>query len=175
MTQLLCHFLIGIPGSGKSTFARQWVERDARTVHISPDLIRDQLYGDPVIQGDWSAIGRQIQQEFHHAVDQGRPVVYDATNIKKRWRTNFLSDYTPAGVSWMGWVFQTPIKDCIQRNQERSRTVPMDIIIDDAQLLHQCPPQTSEGFLAVLDIPMTAAGQVDIDQVQALVAQYQAS
>ncbi|MGF1600695.1 MAG: AAA family ATPase [Thermosynechococcaceae cyanobacterium] len=173
MTQLLCHFLIGIPGSGKSTFARQLVEQDTRTVHISTDLIRDQLYGDPVVQGDWSAIQRQIKQEFNHAVDQGNPVVYDATNIKQQWRTDFLRDYTPAGVSWIGWVFQTPIKDCIQRNQERSQTVPIDLIIDDAQLLHQFPPQISEGFVSVLDIPMNESGWVDLDQVQSLMAQYQ--
>ncbi|MBE9040148.1 hypothetical protein IQ235_04995 [Oscillatoriales cyanobacterium LEGE 11467] len=28
MAIALCHFLIGIPGSGKSTFAQKWIEAD---------------------------------------------------------------------------------------------------------------------------------------------------
>ncbi|MGB7417428.1 MAG: ATP-binding protein [Thermosynechococcaceae cyanobacterium] len=172
MTQTLCHFLIGIPGSGKSTFARQLIEQDAKTVHISSDLIRDQLYGDPIVQGDWSAIERQIQTEFQDAVSRGCSVVYDATNIEKRWRTDFLRDHTPPKVSWIAWVFQTPVMDCIQRNQERPQAVPMDVIIDGAQLLHQFPPQPSEGFIAILDVPMKESGWVDMDQVQVLMTQY---
>jgi predicted kinase len=165
MSKLLCHFLIGIPGAGKTTFAHQLIAHDPRYVHISPDLIREQLYDDPILQGDWSAIEQQIQQAFQDALERECPVIYDATNAQRKWRTHFLQDYTPPSVQWLGWVFQTPVTDCILRNQNRDRRVPMDVIIDYAQLLNQFPPTVSEGFYDVLDVPLDAQGSVNIEQV----------
>lgn len=173
MNELLCHFLIGIPGSGKSTFARQLIELDDRYCHLSPDTIRDQLYGDPIIQGEWSIIERQIHQMFKAAIGDGSPVIYDATNIQRQWRLDFLRHHTLPNVHWLGWVFHTPVKDCIQRNQMRSRTVPIDVIIDDAQSLNQHPPQASEGFLAVLEVPLQEDGAVDLNQAKDLIEKYQ--
>ncbi len=172
MSKLLCHFLVGIPGAGKTTFAHQLVTRDPQSVHISPDLIREQLYDDQIIQGDWSAIESKVQQLFQNAIEQGCPVIYDATNAKRKWRTNFLRDHTPPSVKWLGWVFQTPVTDCIARNQNRERTVPMDVIIDYAQLLNQFPPIVSEGFCAILDVPLDDQGAVDLEKVGQLMEQH---
>lgn len=173
MSKLLCHFLIGIPGAGKTTFAHQLRDHIPQSVHISPDLIREQLYDDPVIQGDWSAIKRQIQQLSQQAIEQEHSIIYDATNAERKWRISFLKDYTPPSVQWLGWVFQTPVTDCIARNQNRERTVPMDVIIDYAQLLNQFPPTLSEGFYDLLDVPLDAQGSIDIEKALQLIEQYQ--
>ncbi|NCJ07088.1 AAA family ATPase [Synechococcales cyanobacterium C] len=46
----LCHFLIGPPACGKSTFAQAWVEQDPnRYAWISTDQIRADRYGDALI------------------------------------------------------------------------------------------------------------------------------
>ncbi|MEO0375241.1 MAG: ATP-binding protein [Cyanobacteria bacterium P01_A01_bin.17] len=173
MSKLLCHFLIGIPGAGKTTFAHQLLARIPQSVHISPDLIREQLYDDPVIQGDWSAIEHKVQQLFQDAIGREWSVIYDATNAERKWRTSFLRDNTPPPVHWLGWVFQTPVTDCIARNQNRERTVPMDVIIDYAQLLNQFPPTLSEGFYRILDVPLDDQGAVDIEKVLRLIEPYQ--
>lgn len=47
---MLCHFLIGVPSSGKSTFA-QLLAQTGNYQIISTDAIRQQLYGDETIQG----------------------------------------------------------------------------------------------------------------------------
>ncbi len=173
MSELLCHFLIGIPGAGKTTFAHQLMAHDPKYIHISPDLIREQLYDDPIIQGDWSAIERQIQQIFQDAIENGNPIIYDATNIERRWRSKFLQNYNSPAVQWLAWVFQTPVAACIHRNQNRPRTVPMDVIIDNAQLLNQFPPSDSEGFCAVLDTPLSPDGTVDIEKAVELMHPYE--
>ncbi len=54
-TPLICHFLIGIPGSGKSTFAAQLAKLGNYRI-VSTDAIRQQLYGDAIIQGEWSEV-----------------------------------------------------------------------------------------------------------------------
>jgi predicted kinase len=54
MTQaLICQFLIGLPGSGKSTFACKLQEMIPNAVIVSSDTARKKLYGDESIQGDW--------------------------------------------------------------------------------------------------------------------------
>ncbi|RMG08866.1 MAG: hypothetical protein D6728_13705 [Cyanobacteria bacterium J055] len=46
------HFLIGLPGSGKSTFAAQLDSLNDESIIISPDRIRAELYGNESIQGN---------------------------------------------------------------------------------------------------------------------------
>jgi predicted kinase len=45
---LISHFLVGTPGSGKSTFAAQLAKLGNYRI-VSPDEIRKQLYGDVII------------------------------------------------------------------------------------------------------------------------------
>ena len=37
--------LVGIPGSGKTIYARKYVETTLNTIHLSSDAIRKELYG----------------------------------------------------------------------------------------------------------------------------------
>lgn len=156
---LTCHCLIGIPGSGKSTLAAQWLTHDPDLVIICPDTIRDHLYGDPIIQGDWDAVQAEVQRQFKTAIAQQRTMLYDATNVKRGWRTALTTAWPD--LRWIGWQLMTPLKDCVARNAERDRQVPMDVLIDYAQTLHQEPPQLMEGFAAIHEVPMDEQHQVD--------------
>lgn len=165
---ITCHCLIGIPGSGKSTIAAQWLQHDPTLMVICPDEIRDRLYGDPIIQGDWSAIRKEIQLQFEQAIAAQRPLLYDATNVKRTWRKDLIR--TRPDLRWMAWQLTTPVKVCLERNAHRDRQVPMDVIIDYAQILHQEPPQTSEGFDAVHEVPLTADQQVEWEKLRSLLS-----
>ncbi|RUT03869.1 hypothetical protein DSM106972_047830 [Dulcicalothrix desertica PCC 7102] len=55
-TPLICHFLIGSPGAGKSTIAQKLANYDKNYVIVSTDKIRFELYGDESIQGKWEEI-----------------------------------------------------------------------------------------------------------------------
>ena len=52
--------LIGPPGCGKSTLARQWQAAAPDRHWISTDAIRGELFGDAAVQGDWSAIWQVV-------------------------------------------------------------------------------------------------------------------
>ncbi len=56
------HFLIGIPGAGKSTLAQEWAQRDPNYCIVSTDGIRAELYGDEEIQGEWGTIEAVVMQ-----------------------------------------------------------------------------------------------------------------
>ena len=174
---MICHLLIGPPGSGKSTFAAQLAPL-ANYQIVSTDEIRRQLYGDASIQGDWNEISLQVLQQIQSAIALKQPVIYDATNAKRAWRMSLLmqlnSDlsFSPKGdgkpdnpVLWMAWHLKTPLEICQQRNLQRDRTVPEEVIVSMFKSLKNFPPLPAEGFAAVNSIPQTD-GEFDMTAIQ---------
>ena len=175
----LCHLLIGVPSSGKSTFAQQWIEADSSYAIVSTDSIREQLFGDESVQGDWKAVEARVWAAICTHIAQGTPVIYDATNAKRPWRLGFLqqmqrqlethpkikSQKIDSPIEWMAWHLDTPIHTCKQRNQQRQRIVPDGIIDDMADALERFPPTVAEGFVDVNAVPLDAEGNYDVAKV----------
>lgn len=159
---LLCHMLIGPPGSGKSILAQQMQTLIPHSQIISTDRIRQDLYGDPSHQGNWEEIEAIALREIRAATLQNHSVIYDATNAKRAWRMALLHHLTQIAPHWIGWHLTTPRQTCQQRNQRRDRPVPPHIIDCFDQYLQQFPPLTSEGFIAVFPItPSDSLPQVE--------------
>lgn len=184
-TPPICHFLIGIPGSGKSTFAAELAKLGNYRI-VSTDEIRHQLYGDAKIQGEWSEVEKAaISQivgalaQLTEGIAQGNSVIYDATNAKRVWRMDLLMKLNSSlaslsqhegEVQWMAWYLQTPIATCKLWNQKRTRQVP-DIIIENMhKSLQDFPPIAAEGFAAVKQIDVTSPN-FDIQQIPTQIQQ----
>ncbi len=167
-TPLICHFLIGTPGSGKSTFAALLAKLGNYRI-VSTDAIRQQLYGDAIIQGEWSSVEELVISQIGDAITQSYSIIYDATNAKRQWRMDLLmklnSRIPPSPpLIWMAWYLQTPKETCIVWNQKRDRIVP-DIVIERMyKSLQDFPPVVAEGFAAVKEIDVTSP-QFDIQQI----------
>lgn len=149
---------VGIPGSGKSTWAQNLIAEKPNYQIISTDSIRAQLYGDEAIQGEWMEIHRAIVQALklaRQSMSQGHTaaVIYDATNAKRRQRREFIQlarscHYHPLIAAWI----DTPLAVCLQRNAARSRRVPPDIIEKMHRQLTAAPPTTEEDLDQVIKI-----------------------
>ncbi len=165
---VICHFLIGVPGSGKSTFAAKLAQLGNYRI-ISTDTIRQQLYGDATIQGEWREIEAQVITQICATITSGNGVIYDATNAQRGWRTELLMKLNSSLVEtlgdweklspppvWMAWYLQTPLKTCLQWNKQRDRIVP-DIVIEKMyNCLQDFSPLAAEGFAAVKQIDVTS-------------------
>ena len=151
-TQHISHFLIGMPASGKSTFA-QWLQLQTGAMIISTDKIRTELYGDAQIQGDWAAIETEVLKKIRTAIAEQQPIIYDATNTNYRWRGEFLRRCPP--MTWIAWWINPSVEICLTRNQRRSRFVPSDIIQQMATELQHNPPSKTEGFLDIITLQNT--------------------
>ncbi len=165
---LPCHFLVGVPASGKSHFAEGFVKRDPSYVIVSTDAVREKLYGDAAIQGDWLEIEAEVLAQIRGAIAQERPVIYDATNVRRAWRLGFLQSVKALSdppLTWMAWVMEIPVEVCKRRNRDRHRVVPGHIIERMAESLAQTPVTTAEGFLDVRSLPLTVHGDIDFSQV----------
>ena len=173
-TPLICHFLIGPPGSGKSTLVAQLARQGDYQV-VSTDQIREALYGDADIQGEWSAIEEKVVSQICSAIAAGRPVIYDATNARRGWRMALLMqlNLTPltldgmarcGGIHWMAWQLTTPLETCKAWNQRRSRQVADSVIERMFKSLQDFPPVPAEGFAAVNVVDV--AGEFDVEEIQ---------
>ena len=152
---LICHFLIGLPASGKSTLASQ-VAAFGNCRIVSTDRIREQLFGNEIIQGDWQTIQREVISQMGGAIAAGESIIYDATNAKRVWREDLLDtiarQFKGEQLRWIAWYVTTSVETCKEWNQGRSRKVPDEVIEAMAVSLKEVPPTAQEGFIAVVAV-----------------------
>jgi len=143
---------IGLPASGKSSFARAIAAATPGTIVVSTDAIRAQLFGDEAVQGPWREVWGCVETQLRAAVTEIRAgtcpgAIYDATNVVRRNRRDVLRYARAWGFTRItGLLCETPLEVCLIRNQRRSRVVPRAAIETMARKLAGAPPDRSEGF-----------------------------
>lgn len=111
----------GIPASGKSTWAKQWVLEDPNhRVRINQDDIRLMLgkywipNREPLVQ--------HIQKEaLIEALDRGYDIVVDNTNLNKKvldFYRALVIDHGNHAIEFKDF-FDTPLSVCIERDKNR--------------------------------------------------------
>lgn len=120
--------LVGLPASGKSTYAKEKAEKE-RAIICSSDAIRKELYGDENIQGDGNEVFNILHARVKELLSQGWDVIYDATNVKSKRRRAFLREIEKYDCIKECIIMATPYEVCLERNQDRLfRHVPEEVI-----------------------------------------------
>lgn len=84
--------LMGIPGSGKSTWAREYVLKcDASFTVVSADEIRKQLVGNMQNQSRNEEVWEVVLNQCQGLLRNGRNVILDATNTGTEKRRKFVA------------------------------------------------------------------------------------
>lgn len=133
----------GLPGSGKSTWAHDWVDCDRENrVRVNRDDIRHMLFG--AYRGvDEGAVTSVETATVKAALSAGKDVVVDAMHLKvsyiKKWaRIHRVAIQT----------FHTPIEECVLRDAVRERKVGEKVIRSIAAR-YRIP---SNGLISPVDI-----------------------
>ena len=120
--------VVGLPGSGKSTFIKKIFDGYGFTIHSS-DAIREELSGDVNNQD----INKQVFDTLHKRIkddlSNGKSTVYDATNISWKRRKAFLTEIKNIPCFKYCYLMATPYEVCLERNKLRDRVVP-DYVIE---------------------------------------------
>ena len=135
--------LVGIPGSGKTTYAEKYIKENPNTVHFSSDKIRAELWGNEATQGDNNEVFFLMQSRAIEALNNGQSVVYDATNITRKDRS-YIITLCPKFAKIECHIIWAPIETCIERDAARERTVGKEVI--DRMLKRFQAPYYDEGI-----------------------------
>lgn len=154
--------LVGIPGAGKSAYAKRIAEAQKTwstkcPVIISSDAIREELYGDESIQGDSKEVFALMRKRTIENLKLLNTVIYDATNLTPKSRRGILTEVMQLKTSMAiknrtnifisCRVIATPLETCLVQNSMRSRKVPEEVILRMVKSF-RCPLY-SEGFDAI--------------------------
>jgi len=132
--------LVGLPGSGKSTYL---VGKNA--VGLSSDTIRRWLTDDETDQTIHDRVFQTLRYLLRQRLALGRPVTYvDATNLTPQERAPYIGIGKSYGCDVEAVFFAVPLEICRARNAQRQRVVPDDVMAKMAAKL--VPPSASEGF-----------------------------
>lgn len=134
--------LVGIPGCGKSTYAKSLEERGY--VWLSSDNLRTQM-GFEQGKGNREVFAT-MEMLVKNALSEGKNVIYDATNLKKSNRTSILNVVSEYNTEKEAVVFTLPLRECIRRNNLRTgdARVPEEIIFRMKRGYQS--PSYAEGF-----------------------------
>jgi predicted kinase len=139
--------LIGLPGSGKSTYAKEYIKTHSGTIVISSDDIRQELWGDANDQQNPSQVFDEMFIRTVAAMKKGMNVIYDATNLVAKIRKATLTRLRQAinqDFIAVADVIVCSLSECKRRQDGRDRKVPDEVI--DRMVRQFQTPWYNEGW-----------------------------
>src|SRR5437867_7673181 len=112
--------LVGLPGSGKST----WLERRGAT-GLSSDWVRLLLADNMTDQSIHPRVFQSMRYLLRHRLAIGRPETYvDATHLTPEERRPYIQIAQWYRCEAEAVFFDVPLEICRERNRARNRVVP---------------------------------------------------
>ena len=141
------YITVGLPGSGKSTYAKEFVKgKDIE--YLSSDELRA-VYGKgeddqtvtPIVFG-------HIKRKVDEFLKDGKNVLVDATSVNRKERSDYINTAKKYGAKVVALVFKMDRQGLIDRNKKRGeqggRIVP-DWVIDKMLAKYE-EPSFAEGI-----------------------------
>ncbi|MFF2911304.1 AAA family ATPase [Paenibacillus sp. NPDC057934] len=159
------HMLTGIPGSGKTTYAKQLC-RSERAVLVATDDIRERLFGSESKQKNNYLVFDTAFAEIEQVLADGRNVVFDATNIDRGRRLKFLKRFSEIPIECH--VCDAPYELALTRNKLRKRRLDEVILLKYAK--NFAFPVPGEGFSALHIVHAEADPGIVREELEQLLA-----
>ena len=142
--------MVGVPGAGKTTVAKKVVDKGFH--YLNADQIRAELYGSESEQGDKEKVFAIFFERLEAAMKQNLSIVIDNTNLNPRQREPILEMAKNNGYSDIQlWFLDVPLPLCLERNKNRERVVPDDIVSNMYNELNKNGrPKRSEGKVVII-------------------------
>lgn len=124
--------MVGLPASGKSTFAASYCEEHSNAIHVSRDKIRFSMISD---NDAYFSLENKVFEEFctqiQAGLDMGFDIIADATHLNWKSRSKLMRNLNLKNVNINCIYVKTDVNVCIERNRGREgrARVPEDVIM----------------------------------------------
>ena len=144
--------LIGIPGAGKSTYARKLASKYGYKI-LSNDEIRKNISDEMKLKEQglgWVYTQRIIRKRIKEYADNNIDFVVDGTNVFEYHRRDLLQ-IDPENIKWTGIVLPCEIEVAKERVKKIKNPLPYGCIENLYNILMKDFPQKEEGFVEIKD------------------------
>lgn len=147
--------LRGIPGSGKSTWASEYIATHNNTIRVNKDSLRTMLHFDK-----WNGRNESVTSMIEYglirtALENGMNVIVDNTNLTQRHEDGYKLLADEIGAEFVVHELDTPYSVCVERDAVREKKVGKSVILKFAMMTGKYPAP-AKGFV-VCDIDGTIA------------------
>jgi predicted kinase len=122
--------LRGLPASGKSTFAKDFIDRNPGWLRINKDDLRLMLHNGKWSKDNEKQVLLMRDSMIIGALSQGYSVIVDDTNFASQHITNIQLIAEDYKADFEVKDFDVPLEECLKRNSERTPRVPDRVILD---------------------------------------------
>jgi predicted kinase len=145
------YIAVGLPGSGKSTYAKNFIKgKDIE--YLSSDELRAVYGKDETDQSVTPIVFGHIKRKVDEFLKDGKNVLVDATSVNRRERSDYINSAKKYGAKVVALVFKMDRNGLIARNKKRGeeggRVVPTHII--DRMLSKYEDPSFDEGIDVII-------------------------
>lgn len=145
------YICVGIPGCGKST----WTEKQtahAWSAHvINMDAIRFEVTGNHSDQSKNGIVYSKAMERLKVALVEGvKNVFWDNTSVAPKHRKPLVQLAKQFTYRVVAVYFDVPLNEAKERNSNRSRVVPVDVL--DRMFNSLIPPSLDEGFDEIIKV-----------------------
>lgn len=154
MTKPTFIMLVGLPNSGKSTWAKEYIKEHPDTVHLAADVILRGLMGklnldfNRVFMKHSKLVSSIMEEGLLSLLLDGENIIYDRTNSFRRPRKRVLS-WVPDHYQKIAVVFSTDLETLLKRREEdvvsKSKSVIKRMYVQQQEVL------LDEGFDKVIE------------------------
>lgn len=137
------YMLVGLAGSGKSTYSKRLSELSGADI-FSSDELRMELFGNTWDMTKNGELFGELEKRIRDNLISGKSSIYDATNLSNKKRVAFLKYIKKVSCKKVCIIVYSSYENCIKQNNERERQVPEYVIENMIKSWHT--PYYGEGW-----------------------------
>ena len=121
--------LKGLPASGKSTWAKDFVEHHVEYVRVNKDDLREMLNIRKFSRRGEKVVLKLEREIGMAALSLGKSLIVDDTNFNPIHAEFWSGIASTNDLEYSEITFDTPLEECIERDSKRVKSVGNDAII----------------------------------------------
>jgi len=119
--QLKLIAMVGVPGSGKSTWAKNYCKKHPSVIRVATDEIRSDIFGHQYHEPAEIFVWAVAESMGRLLLSNGHSILVDATNITKTLQLKWIRMASNHGAEVSFVIIDTPLKTCLVNNRKRPK------------------------------------------------------